>query len=122
MRLGRGRKTAKHKAIQYYDVERSWPVEWMCKSLEVSRSGYYKWLKHEKTDEEKENEAMNHFIESVGGKDLLNAITDKNIAYFDYLLLATLITFIHLGYKEDKAEEKAKETLDKLMSGQLKKN
>ena len=58
MRLGRGRKAAKHKAIQYYDVERSWPVEWMCKSLEVSRSGYYKWLKHEKTDEEKENEQI----------------------------------------------------------------
>jgi len=62
MRLGRGRKTAKHKAIQYYDVERSWPVEWMCKSLEVSRSGYYKWLKHEKTDEEKENEQIAQLV------------------------------------------------------------
>ena len=62
MRLGRGRKTAKHKAIQYYDVERSWSVEWMCKSLEVSRSGYYKWLKHEKTDEEKENEQIAQLV------------------------------------------------------------
>jgi len=62
MRLGRGRKTAKHKAIQYYDTEKSWPVEWMCKSLEVSRSGYYKWLKHEKTDEEKENEQIARLV------------------------------------------------------------
>ena len=62
MRLSRGRKTAKHKAIQYYDEERSWPVEWMCKSLEVSRSGYYKWLKHEKTDEEKENEQIAQLV------------------------------------------------------------
>ena len=62
MRFGRGRKTAKYKAIQYYDVEKFWPVEWMCRNLEVSRSGYYKWLKHEKTDEEKENEGIAELV------------------------------------------------------------
>ncbi len=34
----------------------------MCKSPEVSRSGYYKWLKHEKTDEEKENEQIAQLV------------------------------------------------------------
>ena len=58
MRLGRGRKVSKYKAIQFYDETESWPVEWMCRSLEVSRAGYYKWLKHEKTDEESENELI----------------------------------------------------------------
>ena len=34
----------------------------MCRSLEVSRAGYYKWLKHEKTEEEKENEIIVQLI------------------------------------------------------------
>ena len=45
----------KFKAIQYYDENENWPVEWMCRSLEVSRAGYYKWLKHKTTEEENEN-------------------------------------------------------------------
>ena len=62
MRLGRGRKLPKFKAIQFYDETESWPVEWMCKSLEVSRAGYYKWLKHETTEEETENEIIVQLI------------------------------------------------------------
>lgn len=62
MRLGRGRKLSKYKAIQFYDETESWPVEWMCKSLEVSRAGYYKWLKHETSDEETENETIVQLI------------------------------------------------------------
>jgi len=34
----------------------------MCKSLEVSRAGYYKWLKHETTEEESENEIIVQLI------------------------------------------------------------
>ena len=34
----------------------------MCSSLEVSRAGYYKWLKHERTEEEKENEIIAQLI------------------------------------------------------------
>ena len=34
----------------------------MCRSLEVSRAGYYKWLKHEETEEEKENEIIVQLI------------------------------------------------------------
>ena len=62
MRLGRGRKISKYKAIQFYDETESWPVEWMCNSLEVSRAGYYKWLKHEVTEEETENEIIVQLI------------------------------------------------------------
>lgn len=34
----------------------------MCKSLEVSRAGYYKWQKHENTEEESENEIIVQMI------------------------------------------------------------
>lgn len=34
----------------------------MCRSLKVSRAGYYKWLKHEETEEEKENEIIVQLI------------------------------------------------------------
>lgn len=34
----------------------------MCRALEVSRAGYYKWLKHETTEEEKENEVIAQLI------------------------------------------------------------
>lgn len=37
-------------------------MEWMCRSLEVSRAGYYKWLKHETTEKEKENEVIAQLI------------------------------------------------------------
>ena len=60
--MGRGRKLSKYKAIQFYDETESWPVEWMCRSLEVSRAGYYKWLNHEITEEEKENEIIAQLI------------------------------------------------------------
>ena len=60
--MGRGRKLSKYKAIQFYDETESWPVEWMCRSLEVSRAGYYKWLNHEITEEEKENEIITQLI------------------------------------------------------------
>ena len=62
MRVGRGRKLSKYKAIQFFDETESWPVEWMCKSLEVSRAGYYKWLKHETSKEETENEMIVQLI------------------------------------------------------------
>ena len=54
---------SKYKAIQFYDETKSWPVEWMCKGLEVSRAGYYKWLKHETTEEENENEIIAQLIQ-----------------------------------------------------------
>ena len=62
MRFGRGRKIPKYKAIRYYDEKESWSVEWMCKGLDVSRAGYYKWLRHEKTAEETENETIGQLI------------------------------------------------------------
>lgn len=62
MRLGRGRKISKYKAIRFYDERESWSVEWMCRKLEVSRAGYYKWLKHKTSEEEAENEAIAQLI------------------------------------------------------------
>ena len=40
----------------------------MCRSLEVSRAGYYKWLKHEKAEEEKENEILAQLIREYDKK------------------------------------------------------
>ena len=34
------------------------PVEKMCQLLDVSRSGYYKWLKGEKSQRETENDVL----------------------------------------------------------------
>ena len=34
----------------------------MCKALEISCAGYYKWLKHEETEEEKENKILVQLI------------------------------------------------------------
>ena len=62
MTLGRQRKNAKFMAIQFYDDTEGWPVEWMCEKLNVSRAGYYKWKKHEKTKEEQENERLAELI------------------------------------------------------------
>ena len=35
----------------------------MCRSLDVSRAGYYKWLKHDKTADEEENEIIAQLVQ-----------------------------------------------------------
>nr|WP_239584962.1 IS3 family transposase [Chryseomicrobium aureum] len=44
------------QAIHDYHEETKAPIQLLCQILEVSRSGYYKWLNHTPTDEQKENE------------------------------------------------------------------
>ena len=51
-----------------YRFKDRFTVDELCRLLNVSRSGYYKWLKHEKTDEEKENEQI---AQLVGEYDFL---------------------------------------------------
>lgn len=44
----RGHKLAKFQAIDEYRSETTLSVEGLCEILKVSKSGYYKWLNHEK--------------------------------------------------------------------------
>lgn len=67
-----------------------WSIEWMCQKLNISRAGYYKWLHHEKTDEELENEQIATWIvefdkkykHTLGYRRMRNYINrDKNKNY-----------------------------------------
>ena len=80
--MGRGRKLSKYKVIQFYDEKESWPVEWMCRSLEVSRVGYYKWLKHEITEEEKENEIIAQLIREYNKHAKDSSLRYKRLHWF----------------------------------------
>ncbi|WEV56049.1 hypothetical protein OZX66_10385 [Ligilactobacillus acidipiscis] len=45
----------KFQAIDAYRQETALPVKMMCSIMAVSRSGYYKWLKHQPSAREMEN-------------------------------------------------------------------
>ena len=68
MRLGKQRKENKFMAIQYFHQERSWSINWMCKQLEVTRAAYYKWLKREIPNQEKENVRIAELIKEYDEK------------------------------------------------------
>ena len=55
MRLGKVRHESKYLAVRYFQTEKNWSVEWMCRQLEISRAAYYKWLHRAVPDEELEN-------------------------------------------------------------------
>ena len=42
-------------AIKFFYETKNWSINWMCKQLEVSRAGYYKWLYREIPKQEAEN-------------------------------------------------------------------
>lgn len=46
----------KYLTIQFFKTEKDWDISWMCQQLNVSRTGYYKWLNREQPKEEIENE------------------------------------------------------------------
>ena len=53
-----------------------WPIEFMCKQLDIARSAYYKWLKRESTKQEIENEEILKTIKEIAtsNNDLFGAI------------------------------------------------
>lgn len=65
---GRVRNEAKYLAIKYFYTEKKWNIEWMCKQLNVSRAGYYKWLHREIPEREKENIKIAEIIKEYDNK------------------------------------------------------
>lgn len=58
MTLGKQRHVLKYRAVRYFHDHKSWRISWMCRHLEISRAGYYKWLHREVPEAEKENIAL----------------------------------------------------------------
>lgn len=55
MILGKQRNENKYIAIKYFYENKSWSIKWMCKSLNISRASYYKWLNRKIPIQEQEN-------------------------------------------------------------------
>jgi len=60
--LGKLRYESKYITIQYFHENKSWSIQWMCKSLGVSRASYYKWLHREIPLQEEENIKLANLI------------------------------------------------------------
>jgi putative transposase len=118
----------KYLAIRYFKEEKDWDVNWMCQQLEVSRSGYYKWLHHEKTEEELENEQLSIWIKeydekykhTLGYRRMRNYINrDKNRNYnkrriqpiMHLLGITSIIRKQRKPYRHSTAETTADNTL-----------
>jgi transposase InsO family protein len=55
VRLAKLRHESKFMAIKFFYETKKWSINWMCKQLEISRAGYYKWLHREIPEHELEN-------------------------------------------------------------------
>lgn len=49
-------------AVKYFYELKSWSINWMCKELDISRAGYYKWLHREIPEQELENQNIAEMI------------------------------------------------------------
>ncbi|BES66254.1 hypothetical protein SANA_26930 [Gottschalkiaceae bacterium SANA] len=58
MTLSLVRQESKYLAIYELNKERNYPIMIMCEILGVYRSSYYKWLKRDKSENEKQNEEI----------------------------------------------------------------
>lgn len=63
MGLSRQRYVHKFKAIEYFFKKKQWSIAWMCKVLEVSKAGYYKWLHRTESKAEQENRQLAALIQ-----------------------------------------------------------
>ena len=56
-----------YKAIQYIHISEGYPIEKLCRKLNVNRSAYYKWLKRTPSGRQIENEQIVEWIPIVSG-------------------------------------------------------
>ena len=55
MRITKQRLETKHIAIKEYHETKGWSIRQMCRLMNISRSGYFKWLGREVPASESEN-------------------------------------------------------------------
>lgn len=63
MGLSKQRYLHKFKAILYFYKEEQWNIAWMCRTLEVSKAGYYKWLHRTESEAERKNQQLAALIQ-----------------------------------------------------------
>ena len=54
-----------YKAIQYIHISEGYPIEKLCRKLNVNRSAYYKWLKRTPSGRQIENEQIVEWIKTL---------------------------------------------------------
>ena len=54
-----------YKAIQYIHISEKYPIENMCRKLNVNRAAYYKWLNRKQSSRELENEKIVEWIKAL---------------------------------------------------------
>lgn len=54
-----------YKAIQYIHISEGYPIEKLCRKLNVNRSAYYKWLKRTPSGRQIENEQIIEWIKTL---------------------------------------------------------
>ncbi|KPA72199.1 transposase, partial [Streptococcus suis] len=61
-----GRHLESFQAIkEYADEQKEASISHLCRILKVSRSGYYKWLRHQETPSEQENTRLIDVIKDL---------------------------------------------------------
>ena len=58
-------RLAAYKAIKELSSDKGYPVDKLCKYLNITRSAYYHWLKHPKSNNELQNETLSIEIQKI---------------------------------------------------------
>ena len=56
---------AAYKVIKELSSDKGYPVDKLCKHLRITRSAYYRWLKHPKSNNEQQNEMLSIEIQKI---------------------------------------------------------
>ena len=48
--------------VKHFYEEKHWSINWMCRQLKITRAAYYKWLRREMPQQEKENQELAELI------------------------------------------------------------
>ena len=64
-RLSLIHKLCEYQAIRELSKSKGYPVKQMCRYLGITRSSYYRWLKHPKSDNEIRNEQIADIIREI---------------------------------------------------------
>ena len=89
MTSGRQRKNVEFTTVQEESKEEKRAVSWLCGMLGVSRSGYYKWLKRDKSARNIKKEEIN-----VDTKKMLDKMHKQKIDMSDEILVINVNGYI----------------------------
>ena len=98
------RQENKYLAVQYIHQKHGYPVKRLCRSIQLNRSSYYKWLKRNKSKSEIVNEQLVKWIKDLyeeqngilGYRQMTITINREKNVHYNQKRIRRLMKILHL--------------------------